>query len=156
MNQPSLTIAIILSIACVSECSVPKNFHHGLSQINVNNKQEQLLALIPEEEVLPELHSAAYNGDLEAVCILLASQAVSINAPLLSDGSTALHLAIEAGHKAIVDILLGVGADVFAVDHEGYNALDLVIECEATAHTPSDRANYIAIAILIQNKMQAT
>jgi ankyrin repeat protein len=83
---------------------------------------------------------AAKKGDVATLRTLLGSDHTLIEARD-SDGSTALHCATWKGHEAVVDWLLGVGADVGAHnenDHWGTTAL------HAAAH-----ANQARIAQLL-------
>lgn len=79
---------------------------------------------------------AAKRGDLGALAALLESDAGLIGARD-GDGSTALHCATWKGYEAVVDWLIGAGADVHAHnenDHWGTTAL------HAAAH-----ANHVGI-----------
>lgn len=72
------------------------------------------------------LFSAAKEGDMDALSGYL--QTSDINA-LDPDGKTALHIASENGHLAIVKFLLDNGADPSIVDHDGRNALSYAKLC---------------------------
>ena len=50
-----------------------------------------------------------------------------------TDGTSALHLAAQAGHATVLQILLRKGASADARDTEGRSALDLAISAGAHA-----------------------
>jgi ankyrin repeat protein len=73
-----------------------------------------------------EVADAAMRGDREAVRAALARTA-DVNAPR-SDGSTALHWAVERDDIEMVDVLLRAGAQVTARTREGVTPLQLAAE----------------------------
>ena len=75
--------------------------------------------------LLPSLHQAAADGNLEQVQHLLDADA-DVNATAARwayDDSTPLHVAAFYGHKAIVNLLLDKGANVDAVNKYGRTPL---------------------------------
>ena len=73
----------------------------------------------------PDIHDAAYFGNIEAAKRLIA-EGVDVNAEL-EGGSTPLHLAVQEGHKEIVELLIANGADVNAKREGGETPLDVAI-----------------------------
>jgi uncharacterized protein len=73
-----------------------------------------------------EVADAAMRGDREAVRAALARRA-DVNAPR-SDGSTALHWAVERDDLEMVDALLRAGAFVTPRTREGVTPLQLAAE----------------------------
>ena len=70
---------------------------------------------------LTALHAAAYAGQAEIVSLLVAKGA-SVNDASNRFETTPLHMASEENHIGTVKALLGHGADVTAVEVNGYNA----------------------------------
>ncbi len=73
------------------------------------------------------LIDAVEKGDKTAVQALLKQKTTDVNARR-PDGSTALHWAAHRGDAAVVDLLLGAGADVKVVNHYGIAPLSLAAE----------------------------
>jgi len=89
--------------------------------------EESAGALMTEEE-FDGLAGSAAKGDLPGVRKLLGE-----GAPLESKdqvGRTALHWAVEAGHKEVVDELVLAGADVNAADTDGSTPLHIACLCD--------------------------
>ena len=70
---------------------------------------------------LTALHAAAYAGQTEIVSLLVAKGAL-VNDASNRFRTTPLHMASEENHIDTVSALLGHGADVTAVEINGYNA----------------------------------
>jgi len=79
-----------------------------------------LVTATPAAAALDELHEAARLGDLATVERLLAAGADPNGWP---DSSSPLMFAAEAGHAAVVALLLAHGAEVERRDHNGERAL---------------------------------
>jgi ankyrin repeat protein len=69
-----------------------------------------------------EIFSAALEGRVDVVNELLDKQMVDVNKKD-SYGNTALHWAVEGGHKPMIQLLLEKGADVHLQDEQGRTAL---------------------------------
>jgi ankyrin repeat protein len=83
--------------------------------------------LIDPEEML----QAAQRGDVAKVRQLLASDTTLVNAKGVHN-KTPLHLAAGNGHKAVVELLLGHGADFTLRDHSNLTPLDRALESKHT------------------------
>ena len=73
------------------------------------------------------IHDAAESGNIEAVKQHLAA-GTDVN---LGGGATPLHPATYSGHKEVVELLIGNGANVNAKS-KGWTPLDIAIEFEHT------------------------
>jgi len=67
---------------------------------------------------------AARRGDARSLARLLSSN-VNVNATEPKDGNTALHVAVDEGHSAIVEVLLNVSADASKGNDCGLKPIDL-------------------------------
>jgi len=72
----------------------------------------------------PEAHQAAERGDPGALEKLLAADATLVNVKD-KDGRTPLHVAAQAGHKPVVELLVARGADLNARDEDSRTPLHL-------------------------------
>jgi hypothetical protein len=68
------------------------------------------------------LHQAVLQGDLEAVCTLLAK--IDVNTPG-NEGNTALHLAVLQDNLALVKMLVAAKATIHAKNTAGLSPLEL-------------------------------
>ncbi|MGB0895033.1 MAG: ankyrin repeat domain-containing protein [Parashewanella sp.] len=73
------------------------------------------------------LFSAVLNGDEKVVEQLLKSGYIDVNS-LDSSGSSALHIAAQAGHEQIVVLLLSYGAKLEATNHNGCTPLMVAVQ----------------------------
>jgi ankyrin repeat protein len=71
------------------------------------------------------LHLASFFGHAKVVELLLAHGADVASRSRNSNGNTALHAALAANRRMIAGLLIGVGADVNAVDGQGWRPLHL-------------------------------
>ena len=71
---------------------------------------------------MPEIHSAAYDGDTKKVGELL-DEGVDVNALYSADAWTPLHIAAKRDHAGTAALLLDRGADVNARDSDGWTPL---------------------------------
>ena len=82
---------------------------------------------ITKKQIVPPLHAAAREGDLESLSKLLASHSSPNNNHIINErdmhGRTAIHLASWANEKAIVERLLDFGADVTVGAADGVQAI---------------------------------
>lgn len=82
---------------------------------------------ITKKPIVPPLHAAAREGDLESLSKLLASHSSPSNHININErdmhGRTAIHLASWANEKAIVERLLDFGADVTVGAADGVQAI---------------------------------
>ena len=82
---------------------------------------------IKKKPIVPPLHAAAREGDLESLSKLLASHSSPSNHININErdmhGRTAIHLASWANEKAIVERLLDFGADVTVGAADGVQAI---------------------------------
>ena len=80
-----------------------------------------------KKPIVPPLHAAAREGDLESLSKLLASHSSPSNHININErdmhGRTAIHLASWANEKAIVERLLDFGADVTVGAADGVQAI---------------------------------
>ncbi|RYH03701.1 hypothetical protein EON65_47175 [archaeon] len=65
------------------------------------------------------LHEACASGHYPIVRMLLMEYEIDVNAVTVLGSLTALHLAVEKGHRRIVSMLLGHGANIHAIDDQG-------------------------------------
>lgn len=79
--------------------------------------------LVDPEEML----KACQQGDLPRVRELLASDSTLVNARG-PHHKTPLHWAAENGHKPVVELLIGHGADLSARDQFNFTARDLALK----------------------------
>ena len=89
--------------------------------------REEGAMLIKKKPIVPPLHAAAREGDLESLSKLLASHSSPNNNHIINErdmhGRTAIHLASWANEKAIVERLLDFGADVTVGAADGVQAI---------------------------------
>lgn len=99
---------------------------------NPQSREEEgamLSSSIKKKPILPPLHAAAREGDLESLSKLLASHSSPNNNKndIINErdmhGRTAIHLASWANEKAIVERLLDFGADVTVGAADGVQAI---------------------------------
>lgn len=110
---PMLTpLGNIQDPSVLSKCTVGEN--HDLSDQN----SSQSLGV--------KLCNSAWTGDIDGVCKSLWAGA-DVNS-CESSGSTALILAVTAGHAEVVELLLGCGADTTCCDRDGRTALQLAAQ----------------------------
>ena len=74
------------------------------------------------------LLEAAKNGHVDAVRFLLAAGVTELVNPKYSGTTTPLMLAAKGGHKAVAELLLDAGADVFYSDAANYTALYYAVD----------------------------
>lgn len=75
-------------------------------------RKKEVRAVTEEELPMQQLGQLAQRGDLEACSELLGSGRVAnVNWKRPKDGNTALHLAADAGHVSVVEVLLAGKAD---------------------------------------------
>lgn len=77
------------------------------------------------------LHTAADNGNADAIKILLAYGA-DVNAIYQFNGRTALHLAAYVGNLSCVKKLIKAGAGMLMEDINGSTALNIAQQCKNT------------------------
>ncbi|NIM52206.1 MAG: hypothetical protein GTN78_20895 [Gemmatimonadales bacterium] len=89
-----------------------------------------LLCLAAPSAWPQEIHEAAASGDLATVNELLRANPGLIHTTD-SSGYTVLQLAVQGGHREVVEALLAAGADVNAAnDSTGVTAVDLAFQAE--------------------------
>ena len=93
-------------------------------------EEEERVDLIKKKPIVPPLHAAAREGNLESLSKLLAihsSPTNNHNNNIINErdmhGRTAIHLASWANEKAIVERLLDFGADVTVGAADGVQAI---------------------------------
>ena len=99
-------------------------------------RKEVVELLVSKGAKVPELHLAAYLGDMERLRKYLQEE-IDINSQE-DFGSTALHAAANSGRKDIVEFLIGKGADVDPKDTWGLTPLYY-----AAIHNYEDIANLL-------------
>ena len=70
-----------------------------------------------------EIHDAAKTGDVETIRVLLKANPELVNNRDNPVGWTPLHVAAQAGHKEVAELLLANRADVNAKDNRGMTPL---------------------------------
>jgi len=94
---------------------------------NPPSRKQEGAMLIKKNPIVPPLHAAAREGDLESLSKLLASHSSPNNNHIINErdmhGRTAIHLASWANEKAIVERLLDFGADVTVGAADGVQAI---------------------------------
>lgn len=107
------------SISCVNERSTKSK--HVSKTIIIHNGKACINRTVPSGETL--LTIAAHNGDLQLATYLIA-QGAKVDQQN-ANGTSSLHVAIQAQHEHILDLLLNCGVDVNAVDRCGFTPLHL-------------------------------
>ena len=107
------------SISCVNERSTKSK--HVSKTIIIHNGKACINRTVPSGETL--LTIAAHNGDLQLATYLIA-QGAKVDQQN-ANGTSSLHVAIQARHEHILDLLLNCGVDVNAVDRCGFTPLHL-------------------------------
>ena len=79
---------------------------------------------VPQGDGMTALHWAADRGDVAMTALLLRS-GVKLTGTTRNGGYTPLHVAARAGHGAVVQALLGAGADVGTLTATGATAMHL-------------------------------
>jgi len=118
------------------ENQLPKNYgSNKLNQIKPKNAEQRIILItnsnnnVPVQEVGKKIHTAAANGDLDAVKSLLNS-GHPINRPYNIKefyGGNPLFSAVFNGHIEVVEFLLENGAQVNIADINGDTPLDWAI-----------------------------
>jgi ankyrin repeat protein len=80
------------------------------------------------KETLLHLATRARNSSPQIVKYLVGEQKAEVNVAEKSDDSTPLHNAVEEGNSEIVQFLVDKGADVNAIDKEGWAPLHLAVQ----------------------------
>ncbi len=100
---------------------------HPKRDENPPSREEEGAMSIKKKPIVPPLHAAAREGDLESLSKLLASHSSPSNHININErdmhGRTAIHLASWANEKAIVERLLDFGADVTVGAADGVQAI---------------------------------
>ncbi|KAH6696504.1 ankyrin repeat-containing domain protein [Leptodontidium sp. MPI-SDFR-AT-0119] len=93
--------------------------------ILARNKQgESILSFLSHHP--PYLQKHAITRLAEATIAAGGSPYISL--PRARDDATPLHISARAGHLAAVEVLVGAGADVFAIDRRGETALGCLLK----------------------------
>ena len=100
---------------------------HPKRDENPPSREEEGAMSMKKKPIVPPLHAAAREGDLESLSKLLASHSSPNNNHIINErdmhGRTAIHLASWANEKAIVERLLDFGADVTVGAADGVQAI---------------------------------
>lgn len=116
-----LGMLILMSCSAVSSCATTQTHNATVNVVTLSK----------------ELRSAAYNGDIDKVRLLLQKGA-DVNAAD-KDGTTPLHVAISKGNAVVVRQLLAIGANVHAADKNGMRPL----------HTAAQRGDLNMVNLLL-------
>ena len=118
------TIAAVLLVGCgESQQSAPTPETKPVEPVAEATQPEPPKGKAPDISI----HDAAESGNIEAVKQHLAA-GTDVN---LGGGATPLHPATYSGHKEVVELLIGNGANVNAKS-KGWTPLDIAIEFEHT------------------------
>ena len=124
MKQLLITIAAVVLVGCgESQQSAPATEVKPSEPVAEVAKPEPPAA--KEQDI--SIHDAAKAGDINAVKQHLAD-GVEVNAKDSLHGETPLHSAAAFGRKEIAELLIAKGADVNAVDDDGFKPLDAAID----------------------------
>jgi ankyrin repeat protein len=78
-------------------------------------------------EINAKIFSAARDGDIRSIKVMIASKEFDINYQNPSDGRSILHVSAYYGHKDLCEFLLNAGANHALVDNLGFSALGLAV-----------------------------
>ena len=92
-----------------------------------------------------EIHDAAKTGDVETIRVLLKANPELVNNRDNPVGWTPLHVAAQAGHKEVAELLLANKADVNATVSGGWTPL----------HLATDKDHKEVVELLLANKADA-
>ncbi len=95
----------------------------------IENGNEKMMEYLVSKGVKAKdhgMHKASYNGNLEAVKLLLKFK-VNVNS-LTKCGKASIHLAAKKGHIEVIKILLDSKVNINIRDSHGYTALHIAIQ----------------------------
>ena len=78
-------------------------------------------------EINAKIFSAARDGDIRSIKVMIASKEFDINYQNPSDGRSILHVSAYYGHKDLCEFLLNAGANHALLDNLGFSALGLAV-----------------------------
>ena len=78
-------------------------------------------------EINTKLFSAARDGDIRSIKIMIATKEFDVNFQNPSDGRAILHVAAYYGHRNLCEFLLKAGANHALLDNLGFSAQGLAV-----------------------------
>ena len=78
-------------------------------------------------EINTKIFSAARDGDIRSIKVMIATKEFDINYQNPSDGRSILHVGAYYGHRTLCEFLLNAGANHALLDNLGFSALGLAV-----------------------------